>query len=434
MNRLRSAKRVAAVVLCFAMLLACMVQAVGVTSGPTPVSAETTRVKWSVRFGTSYRDAPSVPADADGYLAVMMGKRLLKVSTADGSIVSEAGMSASPGLGYVAPTFQDGIVYCPLLGAVVEAFDFSSMTKLWSYTDALGGQSLTSVVYSDGLVFTGFWNNDDETAAYVCLDALTGELKWRIERGGGFYWAACAPIGDYVVFGGDDGTVYDDRQSEILAVKKSTGEISDSKTVTGDVRSAVTYNDANGRVYFVTKAGYLYSASFRDGKLSDLKEMYLGGASTATPVIYNGRVYVGVQSSARQGKIAVIDSETLHIIYTADMPGYPQNCVLLSSFYGDTAYIYTTYNAPPGGIMMMTDAAGQTVPSVSALFTPSDSQVNYSISPIIADSDGTLYYKNDSGYIFALENTSETDAARGILEKLYRLLLTILRFFNNIFI
>lgn len=416
------------------MLFIGVIQAQCVVSYPTPISNENSSLKWAVRFSTSYRDAPSVPAVSDGYLAVMKGKQLLKVSGENGDVIDTADMTYSAGFGYVPPTIYGDIVYCPVLYATVEAFSFDSMTKLWSYSDELGGQSLTKVVYDGGFIFTGFWNEEDETAAYVCLNASTGELIWRFEHKGGFYWADCAVIGDYVVFGGDDGTVYDDRPSEIFSLNKLTGEVCDRIGVNGDIRAGIVYREENGRVYTVSKSGYLYSISFDNGKFGDIQSVCLGGASTSTPAICNGRVYVGVQTEVLKGNISVIDAETLEIIYTAETPGYPQSEMLISDFYGNKVFIYATYNAVPGGIIVMTDSENQTFPEIYQLFSPEGGRAGYSISMIAADEKGTLYYKNDSGYIFAVENTINFGNIQDFFAKLYSIMLTLLEFLNEIFI
>ena len=52
---------------------------------------------------------------------------------------------------------------------------------------------------------------------------------------------------------------------------------------------------------------------------------------------------------------------------------------------------------------MLTDEPGQTSGKPKELFRPVLAQQEYCISPICVDRDGTLYYKNDSCYLMALE-------------------------------
>ena len=99
------------------------------------------------------------------------------------------------------------------------------------------------------------------------------------------------------------------------------------------------------------------------------------------------------------------------------MKGYPQAGATLSTAYenedynGDgkpdgRVYLYFTYNIPPGGIYFLSDEPGQTEGKAEDLFVPEKKQQQYCISTICADSDGTLYYKNDSGYLMAISSNS----------------------------
>ena len=52
---------------------------------------------------------------------------------------------------------------------------------------------------------------------------------------------------------------------------------------------------------------------------------------------------------------------------------------------------------------MLTDAPGQTSGKAEEPFRPVSKQQEYCISPLCVDKDGTIYYKNDSCYLMALE-------------------------------
>ena len=54
----------------------------------------------------------------------------------------------------------------------------------------------------------------------------------------------------------------------------------------------------------------------------------------------------------------------------------------------------------------LSDEPGQTEGKAEDLFVPEKKQQQYCISTICADSDGTLYYKNDSGYLMAISSNS----------------------------
>lgn len=395
-----------------------------ITAAKTPVSASRASLKWSKRLGKSYKDAPAPPIAVGDTLIVMSGKTLYKMNRKTGEVIDSAAMEDTPSYSYTPPTYAEGVIYCPLDNATVQAFDYETMMPLWVYHDPLGGQSLTEIVYDGGFLYTGFWNDEDADANYVCLNAededktKTNEEKravWAYTRKGGFYWAKCAVIGSRIIFGCDDGTVEADGKALLISADKKSGNIKQTIEIKGDQRSGITYYD--GRVYFTTKAGLLYSVGIKSGGsiiASDVKTLSLGGASTSTPVIYSGRLYVGVQGNGfGKGTLAVVDSANMKKIYSATLNGYPQNTVLLSTAYDSEngkIYIYSTYNASPGGITVLSDAPGQLSAKSEELFLPSGDMANFCICSVIADDDGTLFYKNDSGYIFAVENTERQTA------------------------
>ena len=79
---------------------------------------------------------------------------------------------------------------------------------------------------------------------------------------------------------------------------------------------------------------------------------------------------------------------------------------LLTTAYENNGYLYfyTTYNARPGGITQIkisTDVNSSETAAVQELFEPEDYS-DYCISNIVCSKKGILYYKNDSGSIFAV--------------------------------
>lgn len=416
-----------------------------VVSAKTPLSAEATELKWSLKLGNSYNDAPSTQIVVDDTLVVMSGNTLYKLDAETGEVIKSAEMADAPSYSYTSPTYADGVIYCPLDNATVQAFNYKNLKSLWIYRDELGGQSLTPITHSDGCIYTGFWNDEDLEANYVCIDVKDENMfsqteeksaEWTYTSKGGFYWAGASIYADAIIFGCDDGTFYDNKPSKLVSLDKSSGKVIDCIAITGDQRSSVTVY--NGRVYAVTKAGWLYSVKLNyDGSFndSDVKKLSLGGASTSKPVIYNNRLYVGVQGSGfGKGYLNVIDTSTLKLIYSAQTKGYPQNSVLVSDAYikeSGIAYIYLTYNAAPGGITVFSDKAGQTSPSSSELFVPEKDKASYCISTIVSSADGTLYYKNDSGYIFALGNTENEPTEE--LSWFERFFNAIIEFFKYLF-
>ena len=76
---------------------------------------------------------------------------------------------------------------------------------------------------------------------------------------------------------------------------------------------------------------------------------------------------------------------------------------------------------------MFTDSVGQVKAEKQELYTPAGDKSNYCISSIVADESGTLFYKNDSGYIFALRNKTEK------VSFFKRIINAIVSFFKKLF-
>ena len=73
--------------------------------------------------------------------------------------------------------------------------------------------------------------------------------------------------------------------------------------------------------------------------------------------------------------------------------------------------MYATYNKEPGGLYALKYDLGSKTFTGKEIFTPSGSAVQYNICSPIADADGVIYFKNDSGHIFALKERGEDEIA-----------------------
>lgn len=408
-----------------------------VTSAETPINSA--KLLFSKKFGVDYKGAPTSPVVADNTLLVVSGVKLYKLDAKSGEELKSVKMAGSTLYATVSPVVAEGKIFVQLDDGMVQAFDYNSMESLWIYTDERGGQALCPITYDDGYIYTGFWNGETEYANYVCLNTVdenTGKgderksAKWTYKSKGGFYWAGCSVNGKYVVFGKDDGKNESMGDSKIVSLNKENGKTASTLKVEGDIRSSVIYDSQLKSYYTASKSGYIYKFSMNNstGKLSSLKSYKASGSVTAAPLVYNGRLYTGCQKG-NAGEFIVLDAETMKKIYVADMQGYPQATMLLSNGYeadSDKIYIYSTYNKTPGGITVFEDSHGQTSPVKMELYTPSDEMGQFCISTISAGSDGTLYYKNDSGYIFAVGSNS------GFWYNLGRAIGNVIAFFINI--
>lgn len=390
----------------------------GITEAETPVSQENSEILWISQVGTDWTNAPSALTFAEGSIILTAGNILKKLDAGTGKEENSAEMAASHSYGYNQPLYADGKIFCALGNGTVEAFDAETLESLWVYTDEDGGQSFTPITYSNGYVYTGFWNGEEAEGAFVCLSSDDGEVPvWREERTGGFYGSGAVAIEDYIVYGGDNGI--DDATSEGSCVEcrnALTGELISSIEITGDQRSAVVYEDE--RLYFTSKDGKLRTAEF-DNETGEISEPYYetyqeyGSQTTCTPVVYDGVAYITLGNDwGEPGYILAVDAYTLEVIWAVEEVGYPQCSLLLSTAYEDQGrlYLYNTYNSEPGGINaveVVNDGNGAEATRV--IIFDAEGYEQYCNCSVICDDEGTLYYKNDSGAVFAIAKAEEEE-------------------------
>ena len=419
----------------------------GVTDAKTPTSADNAELYWatSIATGGQANGAPGTPIIINGEIYSYSGKELLRLDSETGEVLARGEMQGSSPFAITPPAYAEGMIFVALGGGMVQAFNAKTLESLWLYTDSLGiglgaNQPNCPITYSDGCIYTGFWNSEQGAAHMVCL-TITDEDQsqpleakqplWVRTQSGGFYWAGALATEKFVLVGTEDGEKgYESQTSMLLSLNPVSGALLDSiEGLNGDIRSTVSYDAATDSYYFTSGGGSFYSVKVQaNGRFvkDSLKEIRLGGRSVSTPVIYNGRAYVGVQGAAQfkvydGHHIAVIDLVSWSIAYTANTKGSPQTSGLLSTGYGDEVYVYFADNYTPGSLRVIRDKPGQTALAdpvsetytsagkrytvdncAPVLFTPQGDLAQYCIASPIVDKDGTIYMKNDSNHLFAI--------------------------------
>ncbi|MBE6050748.1 MAG: DUF4430 domain-containing protein [Clostridium sp.] len=397
---------------------------IGITKANTPILKEDTTLLWNAKLGSGWKESLSVQIIVDNSLVVMVGTTIYKLDLKTGNELAKGEMVSEPNWGYTPPTYAEGMIFCPLSDGTIQAFDAKTLESLWVYKDEKKGQSLSPITYSDGFIYTGFWNGECNEANFVCLSVTDEDpnnkeeektATWKHSQLGGYYWAGSVVVNNTVVVGCDDGTSGTKGDSKLCSFDKRTGKVISVINLegVGDQRSSIAYDEVSKRVYFTTKGGYLCSADLNKetGEVSNLKKVNCNAQSTSTPIVYKGKVYFttgsGISFSGSSGSMVVADANTLEVLYSIGLKGYPQCSLLLSTAYEDETgyiYLYSTYNSVPGGISMVKVKPEATSAKEAELVELYDAKgfEQYCISSIICDKSGNLYYKNDSGNVFAV--------------------------------
>lgn len=444
----------------------------------TPYLPNTSSLKWKTKLSEGYTSSFTPPLILGQHLYCAGEDRIYKLSRETGQIVGKSqkfanktryAKAGASGYAMHPMTYDRGMIFTTIGSGRIQAFDAETLKSLWVSSSvapkgntkkALEGQCLSTIATNGTHVFTGFWNGESREGAYVAFsmedkNPNTGyeekEVAWAFwpsiddkrdysdpednySRKRGFYWAGAYANDKYVAFASDNGTGMDGnnsynaqtaRGSCLYIVDAKTGKLIDKHSnLVGDGRTNVVYD--SGALYWATKGGYLYKAKVdRNGKLLEdsPSSVFLGGMVTGSPVVYNGKIYVGVagkssfQADSGHSFAVVRDTDRLSsssIVRKIPINGYPQAAAILNTghynvdFNGDgqadkRVYLYFTYNSPPGGIAFIYDQPDKGSEEAIYLYSPPSSAQEFCLSPVAVDEQGVLYYKNDSGNLFAVE-------------------------------
>ena len=396
-----------------------------------PVPTEDAEAKWvaTLKNSSEWNTSVSDPLLVGDYVYIAVGSKLYKknVDTGETAEGGEAALvSAIDSTSRM--VYTDGLILVPLSSGRLQALTVDTLTTKW-VTDALpdgtkgSQQSLSSVTVRDGYAYFGSadadWSNS-YGGYLLCVRLSDGKVMWNKanQNSVGYYWSGMAFAGGYGVIADDSGTV--------SVVDPATGDVVSTLKVADRVRTTVLADGST--LYVASNDGVLHKLSVAaDGTLSEASSVKFGASSTSTPVLANGKIIVGGTSADgftggwqgnteyHYGQIAVIDAATMKVEnavckadgnyirqYGYDAGGDVKSQPVVSVQDGQT-YVYFTSNNNPGGIYRYRVGDEE----AELLYTPGTANQNYCMSSISVGSDGSLYYTNDSGKLFAIKGNGE---------------------------
>ena len=394
----------------------------GATDAPTPTGAA--EEKWVVKLKESsdWSTYVSEPIAAGDYLFIVAGNTLYQRDAKTGVVVKSAKLvSTISSVSRMA--YAGGLVLVPLGDGRVQALTADALTTVWvseKLPDGKGGaqQCQGSLTVSAGKVYfqtSAGWSGPGGYS--VCLDLATGKTIWKQQAVGtkaNYYWTGMGVSGDFGFVGNMDGTVE--------TVDLATGESVSSLSLGASVRSGVTVAPGGKVIYVVSYDGYLHKLGVGTaGVLTELGRVSVSNSGkdgkgaesfgpTSTPILVGSRIYVGGVSADRAGKygsyygqLTVVDTDDMSVIAsvskttTGFISGEVKSTPVVSQ-QGDATYVYFTGNNNPGALYRykVGDAAAEEI------YTPASANQNYGMCTPAVGADGTLYYINDSGNLFAI--------------------------------
>ena len=397
-----------------------------IVSAPTPMNEADTEQVWVTDGSGSYTNSVTQPLIINGYLYVQSGRKVLKIDPTDATIKAEGNLIGSSQYTTNPLGYGDGMIFAAIDsadGGCIQALNAETLDSLW-ISEKISGQMISPITYHNGYIYTGTWNSETAIGTYFALPVTdqntsstneTQGILWPVRHKGGFYWAGAYATDKYVVFGSDDGSgeTSSSASAVLYSVDPLTGRtISTLTGIVGDIRSTIAYD--NGYVYFTTKGGYFYKAAVsNDGTLSNLTSFKMAYMATGTPVVYGGVAFVtcgGADQFNSTGTVYAVNIATMEEIGRATTPAYVQASMLLSTAYESSGklYLYAANNGVTGTISVITYDKVKRSLTCADLYTPTPANPSkpneYCLCAPICDANGTIYFKNDSGRLFAIRS------------------------------
>ena len=309
--------------------------------------------------------------------------------------------------------YTDGVIVIPLSNGRLQGVSASEMKTLWvSGAIASGAQNISTVTASGGMVFTGTANSLDTnynatTGTFFGINAITGERVWANEEANtGFYWSGACKVGSVLLYGNDAGV--------LTAVNPATGKTVSTLKLSSAIRSTVISNSTETEAYVTTNDGTLHKISVApNGTLSESNATLFASKSTSTATLFQGNLFVGGCAADYTGTLSVIDAATMQVKHSVSLPFEVKSAPLVAKAADGNTYAYFTCNGAEGTWPNYTSGGGAWVycletNTATKLFDATGSMANWCTKSITMGADGTLYWTNDSGTLFALANAASS--------------------------
>ena len=311
------------------------------------------------------------------------------------------------------PVYTDGVIVIPLSNGRLQGVSATEMKTLWvSEAVSSGAQAISTVTAAGGMVFTGTVNsfNKDYTSAsgtFFGINAITGQRVWANEESTtGYYWAGACKVGNVLVYGNDAGV--------LSSVDPATGKAVSTLKLSSGIRSSAISNAAETEAYVTTNDGKLHKIAVNiNGSLTEVGAAAFNANSTSTATLFEGNLFVGGSNSNYKGQLSVIDAATMQVKSSIELPFEVKSAPLVAKAADGKTYAYFTCNGAEGAYPNYTSGGGAWVycletNTTTKLFDATGSMANWCTKSIVMGTDGTLYWTNDSGTLFALASTASS--------------------------
>ena len=299
------------------------------------------------------------------------------------------------------PAYGDGKIFVAERGGDLYVFD--AATGECVQKECMTNYALTCpVTYCDHRIYIGE-SYCTEPSRYFCYDE-NGVLIWSSSAvtKGAFEWCGASVVGDYLIYPISSGhliSLYSENGTLTSEINLADDQdISFARTDVGRIRASVSHHD--GYVYVASEysqdVGYIWKIRFDSGRFIDSGWSTEIGFSTSTPVIHDGRVYVGQGEHGCSGNLTCLNDSTGEIIWSYPVPAGVKSSPALS-IGDDGVYIYFTTAMTNGSLYCLRDCGGSA--ALAWAYNPPDDGY---ILQGAAISDGLVYFGTGGGYVYCI--------------------------------
>lgn len=349
-------------------------------------------------WGSVYAGTPIL---VNGHIYAVRNNKIEMLDANTGEVKASSELHA--GIGYYSNIiYGGGMIFVPLGNGTIQCFNAATLKSMYLIASpASFGTSLSvngAMHYDDGKLYVGYSDGAyvDPTGCYAAYDTIDLDVDnetelvtplWKTENGQSYYGSGAVTIDGNVVIAGDSG---------VISVHNAyTGEKLSECQLDGAVRGSLVY--AEGYIWTATQGKKIYKFALSDkGNLEMVKEASLPGITNASPVVTGGKVYITGGSFNDGGFFAVYDMD-LRLLAKETTENLLNTPTVTTAY--DDVYVYFTENGPEGSLYMAKVTANNKI-TLTKLYTPQHPQ--YCMSKVVVGADGTLYYGNDAGYLYAI--------------------------------
>lgn len=356
-------------------------------------------------WGSVYAGTPVL---VNGSIYAVRNNKIEMLDAKTGKVKASTLLYANIGY-YSNIIYGGGMIFVPLGNGMVQCFNASTLKSMYllkSPEAAIGSTYNVNgaMHYEDGRLYAGYSDGafTNPVGCYAAYDTMDLDIDnetepieplWVTENASGqsYYGSGAVTVDGKVIVAGDSGMAY--------VYDGETGQELSSCQLDGQVRGSLVY--AEGFVWAATQAGKVYKLSMDSaGKLDVTAKGSLPLSTNASPVVVSGKVYITGGTFDNGGFVAVYDMDLK--LLAKEKTKYALNTPTVTTAY-DNVYVYFSENGPDGSLYMA-EVTGNNKITITKVYTPKHKQ--YSMSKVVAGADGTLYYSNDAGYLYAVRAKS----------------------------